>query len=50
MMMFLVRHPVVFIFLSLFDLLECQVMLMNLILLIRFGQQNFSDKDIDTIK
>ena len=30
------RHPMVFIFLSLFDLLECPVMLMTLILVIRF--------------
>ena len=29
--MFLVRHPMVFIFLNLFDLLECPVMLMTLI-------------------
>ena len=27
--MFLVRHPMVFIFLNLFDLLECPVMLMT---------------------
>ena len=33
---FLVRHPMVFIFLSLFDLLECPVMLMTLIPVIRF--------------
>ena len=33
---FLVRHPMVFIFLNLFDLLEFQVMLMTLILVIRF--------------
>ena len=33
---FLVRHPMVFIFLSLFDLLEFLVMLMTLILVIRF--------------
>ena len=45
MVMFLVRHPVVFIFLNLFDLLECPVMLMTLILVIRFLQENFSDKD-----
>ena len=32
----LVRHPMVFIFLNLFDLLECPVMLMTLILVIRF--------------
>ena len=32
----LVRHPVVFIFLNLFDLLECPVMLTTLILVIRF--------------
>ena len=32
----LVRQPMVFIFLSLFDLLECPVMLMTLILVIRF--------------
>ena len=50
MVMFLVRHPMVFIFLNLFDLLECPVMLMTLILVIRFRQQNFSDKDIDIIK
>ena len=36
MVMFLVRHPMVFIFLNLFDLLECPVMLMTLILVIRF--------------
>ena len=36
MMMFLVRHPMVFIFLNLFDLLECPVMLMTLILVITF--------------
>ena len=34
--MFLVRHPMVFIFLNLFDLLEFLVMLMALILVIRF--------------
>ena len=33
---FLVRHPMVFIFLSLFDLLEFLVRLMTLILVIRF--------------
>ena len=33
---FLVRHPMVFIFLKLFDLLEFLVMLMTLILGIRF--------------
>ena len=33
---FLVRHPMVFIFLNLFDLLEFLVMLMTLILIIRF--------------
>ena len=32
----LVRHPMVFIFLNLFDLLEFVVMLMTLILVIRF--------------
>ena len=47
--MFLVRHPIVFIFLNLFDLLEFLVMMMTLILVIRFLQQNFSDKDIDII-
>ena len=36
MVMFLVRHPMVFIFLNLFDLLECPVMLMTLILVIWF--------------
>ena len=30
------RHPMVFIFLNLFDLLECPVMLMTLIHVIRF--------------
>ena len=30
------RHPIVFIFLNLFDLLEFLVMLMTLILVIRF--------------
>ena len=49
MVMFLVRHPTVFIFLNLFDLLEFLVMLMTLVLVIRFLQQNFSDKDIDII-
>ena len=39
----------VFIFLNLFDLLEFLVMLMTLIIVIRFCQQNFSDKDIDII-
>ena len=48
--MFLVRHPMVFIFLNLFDLLECSLMLMTLILVIRFWQQNFSDNGIDIIK
>ena len=47
--MFLVQHPMVFIFLNLFDLLEFLVMLMTLILVIRFSQQNFSDKDVDII-
>ena len=41
MVMFLVRHPLMFIFLSLFDLFECLVMLMTLILVIRFRQQNY---------
>ena len=36
LVMFLVRHPMVFIFLNLFDLLEFLVMLMALILVIRF--------------
>ena len=49
MVMFLVRHPMVFILLNLVDLLEFLVMLMTLILVIRFWQQNFSDKDIDII-
>ena len=35
---------------NLFDLLECPVMLMTLILVIWFSQRNFSDKDIDIIK
>ena len=50
MAMFLVRKPsMVVIFLILFDLLECPVMLMTLILVKRFRQQNFSNKDIDII-
>ena len=36
MVMFLVRHPMGFIFLNLFNLLECSVILMTLILVIRF--------------
>ena len=36
MVMFLAWHPMVFIFLNLFDLLECPVMLITLILVIRF--------------
>ena len=35
------------IFLSLFVFLECPVMVMTLILVIKFWQQNFSNKDID---
>ena len=35
MMVFLVRHPMVFIFLNLFVLLECPVMLMTLIFVIK---------------
>ena len=50
MVMFLARHPMVFIFHNLLDLLECPVMLMTLILVVRFWQPNFSDKDIDIIK
>ena len=46
-MMFLVRHPMAFIFLNLFVLLECPVMSMTLILVIKFLQQNLSDNDID---
>ena len=45
MAMFLVRHPMVFIFLNLFVLLKYPVMSMTLILVIKF----FSDKDIDFI-
>ena len=48
MVMFRVRHPMVSIFLNFFDLLECPVMLMTLILV--NTQQNFSDKDIDIKK
>ena len=33
---FLVRHPMVFIFLNLFALLECPVMLVTSVLVIRF--------------
>ena len=36
MVMFLVRRLMVFIFLNLFNLLKCPVMLMTLILVIRF--------------
>ena len=39
----------VYIFLNLFVVLECGVMSMTLILGIKFYQQNFSDKNIDTI-
>ena len=39
-MMFLARHPMVFIFLNLFDLLECPAMLMTLIPVIRFEDNN----------
>ena len=39
MVMFLVRHPMVFIFLTLFDLLEFLVMLMTLILVMRYCPQ-----------
>ena len=49
MAVFLVRHPMMFIFLNLFVLLEGEVMLMTLILVIKFRQQNFSKKDIDII-
>ena len=49
MVMFLIRHPMVVIFLNLFVLLECPVMAMTLIFGIKFSQQNFSDKDIDII-
>ena len=49
MVMFLVQHPVVFTFLNLFVLLECPVMLMTSILVIKFWQQNFSNKDKDII-
>ena len=47
MVVFLVRHPMVFIFLNLFDLLDIPVILMTFILVIMFLQQNFSDKGID---
>ena len=43
----LVRHLIVFIFLKLFVLLEFPVMLMTLILVIKYGQQNFSNNNID---
>ena len=49
MVMFLVRHPMVFIFLNLFVWLKCRVKSMTLILVIKFWQQNFSDKDMDFI-
>ena len=44
MVTFLVRYPMMSIFLNLFDLFEFPVMLMTLILV------NFTDKDIDVIK
>ena len=47
--MFLVRHHTVFISFNFFDFLECQVVLMTLILVIIYFQQNFSNKDIDNI-
>ena len=47
--MFLVRQPIVFIFLNLLVLLECPVMLMILKLVIKFWQLNFSNKDKDII-
>ena len=50
MAIFLVSHPMVLIFLNLFVLLEYPVKLITLILVIRFSQQYFSDKDIDIIK
>ena len=50
MVMFLVRHPMMLLFLNLFDLLEFPVMFMTLILVIRFRQQNLSDKGIDIIR
>ena len=46
MMMFLIRHLMVFIFLNLFVLLDCPVRLMTLIFVIKFLQQNFSNKAI----
>ena len=36
MVMFFVRHPMVFIFLNLFILLQCPVMLMTFIFIIKF--------------
>ena len=41
MVMFLVRHPMVFIFLNLFDLIEFLVMFMTLILVIKFYRRHF---------
>ena len=43
MVMFLVRHPMVFRFLNLFDLLECSVMLMtpNKVLTAKFLRQGY---------
>ena len=49
MVIFLVRHPMVFIFLNLFVLLECLVMSMTVILGKKFRQLNFLDKDLDII-
>ena len=39
----------VYIFLNFFGLLECLVTFMTLIPVIKFRQQNFSNKDIDIV-
>ena len=49
MVMFLSLNPMLLKFLNIFVLLECPVMLMTLILVIKFWQQTFSNKDIDII-
>ena len=42
-------HPVVFVFLNLFDLLGFRVVLRTLVLVVGFWRPSFSDKDIDII-
>ena len=49
MVIFLVLQPMEFILLTLFVLLECLIMLMTFILVIKFLQQRSSNKDIDIL-